>query len=202
MMKNELLLLYITDRKAINKIEMFYLDKENNILKISNKISYNKYYRVRKIEDKETNDLEDILKKTEKIIIKIILYKRLVVLAVIPKLSFDEENIIIISILSKYMFKYFKENGSENTFKYIESYNPEKRNDDFKKKYSIGTFNVNKNGEEITLQVSETNMNIDEVVELKNYYNFLINGEDEGLFELYKYELKSMTEKIENMVIS
>ena len=132
-MKNELLLLYITDRKAINKIEMFYLDKENNILKISNKISYNKYYRVRKIEDKETNDLEDILKKTEKIIIKIILYKRLVVLAVIPKLSFDEENIIIISILSKYMFKYFKENGSENTFKYIESYNPEKRNDDFKK---------------------------------------------------------------------
>jgi len=203
MMKNELLLLYITDRKAINKIEMFYLDKENNILKISNKISYNKYYRVRKIEDKETNDLEDILKKTEKIIIKIILYKRLVVLAVIPKLSFDEENIIIISILSKYMFKYFKENGSENTSKYIESYNPEKRNDDFKKKYSIGTFNVNKNGEEITLQVSETNMNIDEVVELKNYYNFLINGEDEGLFELYKYELKSMTEeKIENMVIS
>lgn len=202
-MKNELLLLYITDRKAINKIEMFYLDKENNILKISNKISYNKYYRVRKIEDKETNDLEDILKKTEKIIIKIILYKRLVVLAVIPKLSFDEENIIIISILSKYMFKYFKENGSENTSKYIESYNPEKRNDDFKKKYSIGTFNVNKNGEEITLQVSETNMNIDEVVELKNYYNFLINGEDEGLFELYKYELKSMTEeKIENMVIS
>ena len=203
MMKNELLLLYITDRKAINKIEMFYLDKENNILKISNKISYNKYYRVRKIEDKETNDLEDILKKTEKIIIKIILYKRLVVLAVIPKLSFDEENIIIISILSKYMFKYFKENGSENTSKYIESYNPEKSNDDFKKKYSIGTFNVNKNGEEITLQVSETNMNIDEVVELKNYYNFLINGEDEGLFELYKYELKSMTEeKIENMVIS
>ena len=100
------------------------------------------------------------------------------------------------------MFKYFKENGSENTFKYIESYNPEKRNDDFKKKYSIGTFNVNKNGEEITLQVSETNMNIDEVVELKNYYNFLINGEDEGLFEIYKYELKSMTEKIENMVIS
>ena len=202
MMKNELLLLYITDRKAINKIEMFYLDKENNILKISNKISYNKYYRVRKIEDKETNDLEDILKKTEKIIIKIILYKRLVVLAVIPKLSFDEENIIIISILSKYMFKYFKENGSENTSKYIESYNPEKHNDDFKKKYSIGTFNVNKNGEEITLQVSETNMNIDEVVELKNYYNFLINGKDEGLFELYKYELKSMTEKIENMVIS
>lgn len=201
MMKNELLLLYITDRKAINKIEMFYLDKENNILKISNKISYNKYYRVRKIEDKETNDLEDILKKTEKIIIKIILYKRLVVLAVIPKLSFDEENIIIISILSKYMFKYFKENGSENTSKYIESYNPEKHNDDFKKKYSIGTFNVNKNGEEITLQVSETNMNIDEVVELKNYYNFLINGKDEGLFELYKYELKSMTEKIENMVI-
>lgn len=200
-MKNELLLLYITDRKAINKIEMFYLDKENNILKISNKISYNKYYRVRKIEDKETNDLEDILKKTEKIIIKIILYKRLVVLAVIPKLSFDEENIIIISILSKYMFKYFKENGSENTSKYIESYNPEKHNDDFKKKYSIGTFNVNKNGEEITLQVSETNMNIDEVVELKNYYNFLINGKDEGLFELYKYELKSMTEKIENMVI-
>lgn len=202
MMKNELLLLYITDRKAINKIEMFYLDKENNILKISNKISYNKYYRVRKIKDKETNDLEDILKKTEKIIIKIILYKRLVVLAVIPKLSFDEENIIIISISSKYMFKYFKENGSENTFKYIESYNPEKHNDDFKKKYSIGTFNVNKNGEEITLQVSETNMNIDEVVELKNYYNFLINGKDEGLFELYKYELKSMTEKIENMVIS
>lgn len=202
MMKNELLLLYITDRKAINKIEMFYLDKENNILKISNKISYNKYYRVRKIEDKETNDLEDILKKTEKIIIKIILYKRLVVLAVIPKLSFDEENIIIISILSKYVFKYFKENGSENTFKYIESYNPEKRNDDFKKKYSIGTFNVNKNGEEITLQVSETNMNIDEVVELKNYYNFLTNGKDEGLFELYKYELKSMTEKTENMVIS
>lgn len=202
MMKNELLLLYITDRKAINKIEMFYLDKENNILKISNKISYNKYYRVRKIEDKETNDLEDILKKTEKIIIKIILYKRLVVLAVIPKLSFDEENIIIISISSKYMFKYFKENGSENTSKYIESYNPEKHNDDFKKKYSIGTFNVNKNGEEITLQVSETNMNIDEVVELKNYYNFLINGKDEGLFELYKYELKSMTEKIENMVIS
>ena len=201
-MKNELLLLYITDRKAINKIEMFYLDKENNILKISNKISYNKYYRVRKIKDKETNDLEDILKKTEKIIIKIILYKRLVVLAVIPKLSFDEENIIIISISSKYMFKYFKENGSENTFKYIESYNPEKHNDDFKKKYSIGTFNVNKNGEEITLQVSETNMNIDEVVELKNYYNFLINGKDEGLFELYKYELKSMTEKIENMVIS
>lgn len=202
MMKNELLLLYITDRKAINKIEMFYLDKENNILKISNKISYNKYYRVRKIEDKETNDLEDILKKTEKIIIKIILYKRLVVLAVIPKLSFDEENIIIISISSKYMFKYFKENGSENTSKYIESYNPEKHNDDFKKKYSIGTFNVNKNGEEITLQVSETNMNIDEVVELKNYYNFLINGKDEGLFELYKYELKSMTEKIGNMVIS
>ena len=202
MMKNELLLLYITDRKAINKIEMFYLDKENNILKISNKISYNKYYRVRKIKDKETNDLEDILKKTEKIIIKIILYKRLVVLAVIPKLSFDEENIIIISISSKYMFKYFKENGSENTSKYIESYNPEKHNDDFKKKYSIGTFNVNKNGEEITLQVSETNMNIDEVVELKNYYNFLINGKDEGLFELYKYELKSMTEKIENMVIS
>lgn len=201
-MKNELLLLYITDRKAINKIEMFYLDKENNILKISNKISYNKYYRVRKIEDKETNDLEDILKKTEKIIIKIILYKRLVVLAVIPKLSFDEENIIIISISSKYMFKYFKENGSENTSKYIESYNPEKHNDDFKKKYSIGTFNVNKNGEEITLQVSETNMNIDEVVELKNYYNFLINGKDEGLFELYKYELKSMTEKIGNMVIS
>ena len=202
MMKNELLLLYITDRKAINKIEMFYLDKENNILKISNKISYNKYYRVRKIEDKETNDLEDILKKTEKIIIKIILYKRLVVLAVIPKLSFDEENIIIISISSKYMFKYFKENGSENTFKYIESYNPEKHNDDFKKKYSIGTFNVNKNGEEITLQVSETNMNIDEVVELKNYYDFLINEKDEGLFELYKYELKSMTQKIENIVIS
>ena len=202
MMKFVFLLLFITDRKAINKIEMFYLDKENNILKISNKISYNKYYRVRKIKDKETNDLEDILKKTEKIIIKIILYKRLVVLAVIPKLSFDEENIIIISISSKYMFKYFKENGSENTFKYIESYNPEKHNDDFKKKYSIGTFNVNKNGEEITLQVSETNMNIDEVVELKNYYNFLINGKDEGLFELYKYELKSMTEKIENMVIS
>lgn len=202
MMKNELLLLYITDRKAINKIEMFYLDKENNILKISNKISYNKYYRVRKIKDKETNDLEDILKKTEKIIIKIILYKRLVVLAVIPKLSFDEENIIIISISSKYMFKYFKENGSENTFKYIESYNPEKHNDDFKKKYSIGTFNVNKNGEEITLQVSETNMNIDEVVELKNYYDFLINEKDEGLFELYKYELKSMTQKIENIVIS
>lgn len=202
MMKNELLLLYITDRKAINKIEMFYLDKENDILKISNKISYNKYYRVRKIKDKETNDLEDILKKTEKIIIKIILYKRLVVLAVIPKLSFDENNIVIISISSKYIFKYFKENGSENTFKYIESYNPEKHNDDFKKKYSIGTFNVNKNGEEITLQVSETNMNIDEVVELKNYYNFLINGKDEGLFELYKYELKSMTQKIENIVIS
>lgn len=66
MMKNELLLLYITDRKAINKIEMFYLDKENDILKISNKISYNKYYRVRKIKDKETNDLEDILKKNGK----------------------------------------------------------------------------------------------------------------------------------------
>ena len=65
-MNNVLLLLYITDRKAINKIEMFYLDKENNILKISNKISYNKYYRVRKIEDKETNDLEDILKKNGK----------------------------------------------------------------------------------------------------------------------------------------
>lgn len=45
-------------------------------------------------------------------------------------------------------------------------------------------------------------MNIDEVVELKNYYNFLINGKDEGLFELYKYELKSMTQKIENIVIS
>ena len=200
-MKNELLL-YITDRKAINKIEMFYLDRENNILKISNKISYNKYYRVRKIEDKETSGSDDILKKTEKIIIKIVLYKRLVVLAVIPKLSFDEKNIVIISISSRYIFKYFKEKGSEDIPEYIESYNPEKHNDNhFEKKYSIGTFNVEK-GEDITLHVSETNMNINEVIEFKNYYNFLINEKDEGLFELYKYELKSMTQKIENIVIS
>ena len=42
---------------------------------ISNKVSYNKYYRVQKIKDKEEKNLDDILKKTEKIIVKVILEK-------------------------------------------------------------------------------------------------------------------------------
>ena len=55
-------------------------------MKISNKVSYNKYYRVQKIKDKEEKNLDDILKKTEKIIVKVILDKRLGILTVIPKL--------------------------------------------------------------------------------------------------------------------
>ena len=83
-------------------------------MKISNKVSYNKYYRVQKIKDKEEKNLDDILKKTEKIIVKVILDKRLGILTVIPKLSYDEKNIIatpiiLIPITSKYIFKYFNE---------------------------------------------------------------------------------------------
>ena len=114
-------------------------------MKISNKVSYNKYYRVQKIKDKEEKNLDDILKKTEKIIVKVILDKRLGILTVIPKLSYDEKNIIatpiiLIPITSKYIFKYFKEKGREKEPEYIESYNPEKySNNNFEKKYIYTT---------------------------------------------------------------
>lgn len=192
-MKSELLLLlHITDKKIINKIELIYLDKKNNILKISNKVSYNKYYRVQKIKDKEEKNLDDILKKTEKIIVKVILDKRLGILTVIPKLSYDEKNIIatpiiLIPITSKYIFKYFKEKGREKEPEYIESYNPEEySNNNFEKKYSIGI--IDKKRKETSLHISETNMSADEVIETKNYYDFLTDERDVELFELYKWK--------------
>jgi hypothetical protein len=125
-MDNKLIMLNITDRKAIDNVEIFYLDSAGDVLKHSVNVSYNKYSRVRKIIDTDTDGLEDILKKSENILVKIKLHKSIVILAVIPNVSFDDERIVIVPVRSRYVYKGFKKNGLENTFKYIESYSPEK----------------------------------------------------------------------------
>lgn len=156
-MDNKLILLNITDRKAIDSVEMFYLDNNGEVIRHSSNISYNKYSRVRKIVDKNTDGVEDILKRTENILLKIKLHKSIVILAVIPNVSFDDERIVIVPIRSRYVYKGFKKNGLENTPEYIESYSPYKSVGDFDIKYTLGGF-VEMSENDIVVSVTESNM--------------------------------------------
>lgn len=189
-MENKLIMLNITDSKAIDSVEIFYLDSGGDVLKHSVNVSYNKYSRVRKIIDTDTDGLEDILKKSENILVKIKLHKSIVILAVIPNVSFDDERIVIVPVRSRYVYKGFKKNGLENTFKYIESYSPEKNIGDFDIKYALGGF-VEMSKNDIVVSVTESNMDRNAMESSEPYYRFLSESFDEGLFELYRYELKS-----------
>lgn len=189
-MDNKLILLNITDRKAIDSVEMFYLDNNGEVIRHSIKVSYNKYSRVRKIVDNDTDGLENILKKTENILVKVKLHKSVVILALIPNVSFDDERIVIVPIRSRYIYRGFKKNGLENTFKYIESYSPDKNVGDFDIKYALGGF-VEMSKNDIVVRVTESNMDRNALESSEPYYRFLSNSFDEGLLELYRYELKS-----------
>lgn len=189
-MDNKLILLNITDRKAIDSVEMFYLDNNGEVIRHSIKVSYNKYSRVRKIVDNDTDGLENILKKTENILVKVKLHKSIVILAVIPNVSFDDERIVIVPVRSRYVYKGFKKNGLENTFGYIESYSPDKNIGDFDIKYILGGF-VEMSENDIIVSVTESNMDRNAMESSEPYYRFLSNSFDEGLLELYRYELKS-----------
>ena len=189
-MDNKLIMLNITDRKAIDSVEIFYLDSGGDVLKHSVNVSYNKYSRVRKIVDNDTDGVEDILKQTENILVKVKLHKSIVILAVIPNVSFDDERIVIVPVRSRYVYKGFKKNGLENTFKYIESYSPEKNIGDFDIKYALGGF-VEMSKNDIVVSVTESNMDRNATESSEPYYRFLSESFDEGLFELYRYEIKS-----------
>ena len=189
-MDNKLILLNITDRKAIDSVEMFYLDNNGEVIRHSSNISYNKYSRVRKIVDNDTDGLEDILKKTENILVKLKFHKSIVILAIIPNVSFDDERIVIVPVRSRYVYKGFRKNGLENTFKYIESYSPDKSVGDFDIKYTLGGF-VEMSENDIVVSVTESNMDRNAMESSEPYYRFLSESFDEGLFELYRYELKS-----------
>lgn len=189
-MDNKLILLNITDRKAIDSVEMFYLDNNGEVIRHSIKVSYNKYSRVRKIVDNDTDGLENILKKTENILVKVKLHKSVVILALIPNVSFDDERIVIVPIRSRYIYRGFKKNGLENTFKYIESYSPDKNVGDFDIKYALGGF-VEMSKNDIVVRVTESDMDKNVIESVEPYYRFLSNSFDEGLLELYRYELKS-----------
>ena len=188
-MENKLIMLNITDSKAIDSVEIFYLDSGGDVLKHSVNVLYNKYSRVRKIIDNDTDGLEDILKRSENILVKIKLHKSIVILAVIPNVSFDDERIVIVPVRSRYVYKGFKKNGLENTFKYIESYSPEKNIGDFDIKYALGGF-VEMSKNDIVVSVTESNMDRNATESSEPYYRFLSESFDEGLFELYRYELK------------
>ena len=189
-MDNKLILLNITDRKAIDSVEMFYLDNKEEVIRHSSNLSYNRYERVRKIVDKNTDGVEDILKRTENILLKIKLHKSIVILAVIPNVCFDDERIVIVPVRSRYVYKGFRKNGLENTFKYIESYSPDKSVGDFDIKYTLGGF-VEMSENDIVVSVTESNMDRNTMESSEPYYRFLSESFDEGLFELYRYELKS-----------
>lgn len=188
-MDNKLILLNITERKAIDSVEIFYLDSAGDVLKHSVNVSYNKYSRVRKIIDNDTDRLEDILKKTENILVKVKLHKSIVILAVIPNVSFDDERIVIVPVRSRYVYKGFKKNGLENTPEYMESYSPDKNVGDFDIKYTLGGF-VEMSENDIVVSVTESNMDRNAMESSEPYYRFLSESFDEGLFELYRYELK------------
>lgn len=189
-MDNKLIMLNITDRKAIDNVEIFYLDSAGDVLKHSVNVSYNKYSRIRKIVDNDTDGIEDILKQTKNILVKVKLHKSIVILAVIPNVSFDDERIVIVPVRSRYVYKGFKKNGLENTFKYIESYSPEKNIGDFDIKYALGGF-VEMSKNDIVVSVTESNMDRNVMESSEPYYRFLSESFDEGLFELYRYEIKS-----------
>lgn len=189
-MDNKLILLNITDRKAIDSVEMFYLDNKEEVIRHSSNLSYNRYERVRKIVDKNTDGVEDILKRTENILLKIKLHKSIVIFAVIPNVCFDDERIVIVPVRSRYVYKGFRKNGLENTFKYIESYSPDKSVGDFDIKYTLGGF-VEMSENDIVVSVTESNMDRNTMESSEPYYRFLSESFDEGLFELYRYELKS-----------
>lgn len=189
-MDNKLIMLNITDRKVIDSVEMFYLDNKGDVIRHSSNLSYNRYERVRKIVDKNTDGVEDILKRTENILLKIKLHKSIVILAVIPNVCFDDERIVIVPVRSRYVYKGFRKNGLENTFKYIESYSPEKNIGDFDIKYTLGGF-VEMSENDIVVSVTESNMDRNAMESSEPYYRFLSESFDEGLFELYRYELKS-----------
>lgn len=188
-MDNKLILLNITERKAIDSVEIFYLDSAGDVIRHSNNVSYNKYSRVRKIVDNDTDRLEDILKKTENIMVKVKLHKSIVILAVIPNVSFDDERLVIVPVRSRYVYKGFKKNGLENTPEYIESYSPDKNVGDFDIKYALGGF-VEMSENDIVVSVTESNMDRNAMESSEPYYRFLSESFDEGLFELYRYELK------------
>ena len=189
-MDNKLILLNITDRKAIDSVEMFYLDNNGEVIRHSIKVSYNKYSRVRKIVDNDTDGLENILKKTENILVKVKLHKSVVILALIPNVSFDDERIVIVPIRSRYIYRGFKKNGLENTFKYIESYSPDKNVGDFDIKYALGGF-VEMSKNDIVVRVTESDMDKNVIESVETYYRFLSVSFDVGLFELYRYVLNS-----------
>lgn len=189
-MDNKLIMLNITDRKAIDSVDMFYLDNNGDVIRHSNNVSYNKYSRVRKIIDNNTDGIEDILKRSENILVKVKLHKSIVILAVIPNVSFDDERIVIVPVRSRYVYKGFKKNGLENKFKYIESYSPDKNVGDFDIKYVLGGF-VEMSENDIVVSVTESNMDRNSMESSEPYYRFLSDSFDEGLFELYRYELKS-----------
>ena len=189
-MDNKLIMLNITDRKAIDSVEMFYLDNNGEVVRHSSNVSYNKYSRVRKIVDNDTDGVEEILKRTENILVKVKLHKSIVILAVIPNVSFDDERIVIVPVRSRYVYKGFKKNGLENKFKYIESYSPDKNFGDFDIKYVLGGF-VEMSENDIVVSVTESNMDRNSMESSEPYYRFLSDSFDEGLFELYRYELKS-----------
>ena len=189
-MDNKLIMLNITDRKAIDSVEMFYLDNNGEVVRHSSNVSYNKYSRVRKIVDNDTDGVEEILKRTENILVKVKLHKSIVILAVIPNVSFDDERIVIVPVRSRYVYKGFKKNGLENKFKYIESYSPDKNVGDFDIKYVLGGF-VEMSENDIVVSVTESNMDRNSMESSEPYYRFLSDSFDEGLFELYRYELKS-----------
>lgn len=188
-MDNKLILLNITDRKAIDSVEMFYIDNNGEVIRHSSNVSYNKYSRVRKIVDNDTDRLEDILKKTENIMVKVKLHKSIVILAVIPNVSFDDERLLIVPVRSRYVYKGFKKNGLENTPEYIESYSPDKNVGDFDIKYALGGF-VEMSENDIVVRVTESDMDRNVMESAEPYYRFLSDSFDEGLFELYRYELK------------
>lgn len=188
-MDNKLILLNITERKAIDSVEIFYLDSAGDVIRHSNNVSYNKYSRVRKIVDNDTDRLEDILKKTENIMVKVKLHKSIVILAVIPNVSFDDERLVIVPVRSRYVYKGFKKNGLENTPEYIESYSPDKNVGDFDIKYALGGF-VEMSENDIVVRVTESDMDRNVMESAEPYYRFLSDSFDEGLFELYRYELK------------
>lgn len=188
-MDNKLILLNITDRKAIDSVEMFYLDNNGEVIRHSIKVSYNKYSRVRKIVDNDTDGVENILKKTENILVNVKLHKSIVILAIIPNVSFDDERIVIVPVRSRYVYKGFKKNGLENTPEYMESYSPDKNVGDFDIKYAIGGF-VEMSENDIVVRVTESDMDRNVIESVEPYYRFLSDSFDEGLFELYRYELK------------
>lgn len=188
-MDNKLILLNITDRKGIDSVEMFYLDNNGDVIRHSSNVSYNKYSRVRKIVDNDMDGLDNILKKTKNILVKVKLHKSVVILAIIPNVSFDDERIVIVPVRSRYIYRGFKKNGLENTPEYMESYSPDKNVGDFDIKYVIGGF-VEMSENDIVVRVTESDMDRNVMESVEPYYRFLSDSFDEGLFELCRYELK------------